>query len=699
MDLRTDAIATRVPTPRHSPAAAGAAGTPRSRDPVAAVVREGSVEKPAAEGRLVLEVAVPGDAPLPDSVSRGAVRRRIAPRSERVVLVFRHPWRAWEVWQWLDPVDGLRVCREWRPFTGAGHSEPPSSPPSSRSRAGARGQRGDPDDPLRAALAAAVHRRAARRLRGASATGEAAAPPLADPLQGVIDAVEGATEPAVVRAYWRALREVAVLDPRCGSGRLVQALRALVPLYEACLERMRRFLDDLTDVRVPHRPEKCSDFRRILARAADPRRFRAPRAFAVHCVLRHNLFGADHHLRGVRGCRQRLLRALHEAGGVADAPTTPNLRHGRMEAGFATRREVERAARVTDLGVADVVDEVERIATTRRILDRMANAGGDPGPPGDDPEMLEARLAAVRERLDGWRAAADGALTPAAVRRWTRSRRPVHLWAEFFEVVERGGFDLVLTEEAMTMMQRSDPPTAAGPNTGTVARGVREGSMAPYPAGAADEGETPHLRMEREGDGYPHALCERLEEEAPPTLFVRGDRRVLHRPLLAIFGSVRVPGSVILRTLDAAAALRDRGVATIGGFQAPLERECLPVLLRGTAPVVVAPARGLDPMRIPAAWRGALRDGRLVLVSGFPGRLRRPTTRTAERRNLLVAALAERVLITHAAPGGRTYRLARTLLEWGTPLFTWDDPHNADLVRLGARPIDVVDGCLAKGGA
>jgi predicted Rossmann fold nucleotide-binding protein DprA/Smf involved in DNA uptake len=195
-------------------------------------------------------------------------------------------------------------------------------------------------------------------------------------------------------------------------------------------------------------------------------------------------------------------------------------------------------------------------------------------------------------------------------------------------------------------------------------------------------------------EAYPAVLSQLLGSDAPASLYLRGDAGLLSASLLAFFCSNRVPGKLLLRTLDLARELRDLHVPTIGGFQTPLERESLGFLLRGPQPVVVSPARGIEPMRLPRAWRPALVDGRLLLISRFPGQRRRPTVTMAEARNALAAALAQRALITHASPGGRTHRLARQLAGWNKPLLTLDDPANADLIRLGAEPIDSVKSLL-----
>ena len=90
-------------------------------------------------------------------------------------------------------------------------------------------------------------------------------------------------------------------------------------------------------------------------------------------------------------------------------------------------------------------------------------------------------------------------------------------------------------------------------------------------------------------------------------------------------------------------------------------------------------------MHIPRAWRPALDEGRLLILSPFPETVRRPTAKIAAERNELVASLADRVFIAHAAVGGRTEALARRVASTGEPLLTLDSPANANLFALGAR--------------
>ena len=63
------------------------------------------------------------------------------------------------------------------------------------------------------------------------------------------DAIAASEGADLVRAFWKALETVSILDPTCGSGAfLFAALNILEPLYNACLDAMRGFLDDLARI-------------------------------------------------------------------------------------------------------------------------------------------------------------------------------------------------------------------------------------------------------------------------------------------------------------------------------------------------------------------------------------------------------------------------------------------------------------------
>lgn len=210
------------------------------------------------------------------------------------------------------------------------------------------------------------------------------------------------------------------------------------------------------------------------------------------------------------------------------------------------------------------------------------------------------------------------------------------------------------------------------------------------------------VRPERGAPGISSSLHRCIDHTAETPISLIGDPALLDRKLIALFCSVQCPGDLILKSYDLARALRAHPVTLIGGFQSPIEKEFLELLLRlpATQPgraappspsVIICPARGLAKMRIPRSWRDPLSAGRLLLLSTFPDTLRRPTASSAARRNTCVAALSHGILILHAAQGSKTEALCQQALAAAKPVYTLPSSHNAHLIALGAQPISPDD--------
>jgi len=174
---------------------------------------------------------------------------------------------------------------------------------------------------------------------------------------------------------------------------------------------------------------------------------------------------------------------------------------------------------------------------------------------------------------------------------------------------------------------------------------------------------------------------------------VIGDETVLERRKVALFCSVKCPGKLIIETYDLAKRFRKEGTLVISGFHSPMEQECLRILLRSPHPVIWCLARGMY-QRMPVSpvdCRPAVDNGRLVIVSPFPEKVRHVTVKTATIRNRLVVEMADAVVVAHATAGGKMEALCRAALESGKSLFTFKHPANNALLELGARPAETME--------
>ena len=170
--------------------------------------------------------------------------------------------------------------------------------------------------------------------------------------------------------------------------------------------------------------------------------------------------------------------------------------------------------------------------------------------------------------------------------------------------------------------------------------------------------ESPPTRITPGDAHWPRQLTERLGIFVPTRLSALGNLELLALPKTALFCSTRCPGKVILTAYDQAAKWRDAGRCIISGFHSPVEKECLQILLRGSHPIIICPARSL-PQRVLPDWKKPLTAGRLLILSCFPESERRVTTELAARRNEFVAALADEVWFAHITPGGQMEQLAK----------------------------------------
>lgn len=139
------------------------------------------------------------------------------------------------------------------------------------------------------------------------------------------------------------------------------------------------------------------------------------------------------------------------------------------------------------------------------------------------------------------------------------------------------------------------------------------------------------LTLTRGEPYWPGQLQTRLNATSPSRLLAIRNPEVLASHKVGLFCSVRCPGNAIIGAHETARKQRDDRVTVISGFHSPVEKECLRILLRGKQPIIICLARSLVKIRLPSDWRAALESGRLLLLSPFEKRPRRPDTKSTRR--------------------------------------------------------------------
>ena len=140
---------------------------------------------------------------------------------------------------------------------------------------------------------------------------------------------------------------------------------------------------------------------------------------------------------------------------------------------------------------------------------------------------------------------------------------------------------------------------------------------------------------------------------------VYGNEALLNCEKVGFLASRRVPPEAVMRCLDWATRMRDEGVCVMSGFQSPLEKEVLNILLKGTSPLILVLARRMwDERHIPALFRKPLAEGRLLVVSPVSQSIRRVDARSATLRNRYILDHAAKLFLGALDPFGSLKELS-----------------------------------------
>ena len=268
--------------------------------------------------------------------------------------------------------------------------------------------------------------------------------------------------PELVRAFWKAISAVSILDPTCGSGAfLFAALNVLEPIYTTCIEAMRGFLADLQRSQRKHRPEKMSDFRKILKQVdSHP----SERYYILKSIIINNLYGVDIMEEAVEICKLRLfLKLVAQLDRYEQIEPLPdidfNIRAGNTLVGFTTLKEIQDALVATSGGqrrllYAEDTDRLKRIEEEAEIADRafrlfqemQTKREMDASAFAQAKLDLRRRLDKLRDQLDRYLAGEYGVKEddPTAYEHWQVGHQPFHWFVEFFGIMRRGGFDVII---------------------------------------------------------------------------------------------------------------------------------------------------------------------------------------------------------------------------------------------------------------
>jgi hypothetical protein len=269
----------------------------------------------------------------------------------------------------------------------------------------------------------------------------------------VIASCEG---PELLRAFYKAIRTISILDPACGSGAfLFAALNILERLYDTCLVRTQAFVDDLNRSGEKHSPDKFKDFRKVLEEMNDKQRHPSPRYFILKSIILNNLYGVDIMEEATEICKLRLfLKLVSQVDSYENIEPLPdidfNIQAGNTLVGFASEDELHKVLG-TKLDFDNTLDDVrERAAVAGLAYERFRDMQVAQGMSSADFSAakveLVARLAGLRDQLNGYLSGEYGVKhnDRKGEEKWRHSHAPFHWLVEFYDIMKKGGFDVVI---------------------------------------------------------------------------------------------------------------------------------------------------------------------------------------------------------------------------------------------------------------
>ncbi|MDR1469256.1 MAG: Eco57I restriction-modification methylase domain-containing protein [Spirochaetaceae bacterium] len=274
------------------------------------------------------------------------------------------------------------------------------------------------------------------------------------------DYLEQTADKAFIRKFYKALISITILDPTCGSGAfLFAALNILEPLYEVCLQRMEEFYRK--------NPKGNADFEDHLLPVLSGEH--PSRAYYIYkTIILNNLYGVDLMKEAVEIAKLRLFLKLVAAVdpsrrkknfGLEPLPDIDfNVRSGNTLVGFATEGQLEGVVKEREpLTYEERYDalksECEIASASFKHFKRMqTEMSPDSFVIRSAKQDYAKAIAALDEKLNRYLASTYG-INPDATKWkdgakefdvWRKSHQPFHWFAEFYEIISNGGFDVVI---------------------------------------------------------------------------------------------------------------------------------------------------------------------------------------------------------------------------------------------------------------
>ena len=202
-------------------------------------------------------------------------------------------------------------------------------------------------------------------------------------------------------------------------------------------------------------------------------------------------------------------------------------------------------------------------------------------------------------------------------------------------------------------------------------------------------------------EDFPLMLTEGITP--PPVLFLRGNTALLQRPAVAVVGSRHATPQALRIARDFGEAISEQEIAVVSGMAAGIDAAAHQGALAGAGGTIAVWGTGIDRIYPPANKNLAYQIAEHgLIVSEFPLDTR-PLAGNFPRRNRIIAALAQAVLVVEAAPESGSLITAKLAAEMGREVMavpgSIDNPHSKGchkLIKEGAKLVECLDDILQE---
>lgn len=266
----------------------------------------------------------------------------------------------------------------------------------------------------------------------------------------VQDLLEQTDNHLLVLHFHKALTQVSILDPTCGSGAfLFAAMNILEPLYETCINRMIEF-----------NATNAAWFKDILADLQT--KYRSNIQYYIYkTIILNNLYGVDIMHEAVEIAKLRLFLKMvavvdvdmrADNLGIDPLPDIDfNIRCGNTLVGYATEKELHKDLVESDMFAQQefqekIEKEMELVAQTFKRFRGMQLTQNvdDLQEFKETKHELNTRLAKLNDTLNHkmYQSITAGGQSYES---WLTSHQPFHWLAEYYQIIHgNGGFDVII---------------------------------------------------------------------------------------------------------------------------------------------------------------------------------------------------------------------------------------------------------------